>query len=47
MSYPTRSEVEGNDYYNYNNNNISVGYPKFSEVHEYPKPNKQTFRIRE
>ena len=44
MSYPTRSVVEGNDYYNYNNNNISVGYPKFSDIHEYPNLNKQNMQ---
>ena len=30
MSYPTRSELEGE----------SAGYPKFSDVHEYPNPNQ-------
>jgi len=34
MSYPTESELNNSSY---NNNNESVGYPKFSEIHEYPK----------
>ena len=35
MYYPTKTEEEN---YQNNNNNISAGYPKFSEVHDYPNP---------
>ncbi len=34
MSYPTESELNNSSY---NNNNESAGYPKFSEIHDYPK----------
>ena len=43
MSYPTRSEVEGN-HHSDNNNNISVGYPKFSDVHESSQINMNIYR---
>ena len=32
MSYPTRSDLEGDNY--------DAGYPKFSDIHEYPNPNQ-------
>ena len=32
MSYPTRSDFEGDSY--------DAGYPQFSDVHEYPNPNQ-------
>ena len=35
MSYPTRTEIEGNYY-----DNNDAGYPQFSDVHEYPNVKK-------
>ena len=43
--YPTQSEVENQN--NKNNNYESVGYPKFSQFHEYPNPFADNVRRRE
>ena len=39
MSYPTQTEIEGQ---NYGNNNVDAGYPEFSAVHDYPNPYIET-----